>query len=407
MTTEIGKLNTVIIKPTERPDSDIKVSTVDTDAFLSLTNRFGLGNGLSKVEKKDVISGAVADEINKIQTEQDQITSIINANSKKTFSTLSDVKLAETVQSNAKTIGFVKYSGSRNINAKTDTTAIKNCIVSNNATEKQLISDSIDLLCDWLDNYIANYDSKITEGLNRGDSELKQSFLLRIRQAIENMDFGLGFGDYSDPDDENTLGSYSFANTGYDTLHLNVNRSLLLNAKYFMPERPYSSLDEIKTALANGDIEVTDLVTNPVMFLVDDEAYSNYCKNYIASTLVHEIVHSTHIYDEAITYFTNDCFDDDFYNQDVSGFSQETLSFMQALGAYDISYESGATSTVDYTDGIQYGDLLISHNLNGFNDAVEHGWQKIQDNPAFATILPQFTSKEDCRKELLNFAVTA
>lgn len=52
MTTEIGKLNTVIIKPTERPDSDIKVSTVDTDAFLSLTNRFGLGNGLSKVEKK-------------------------------------------------------------------------------------------------------------------------------------------------------------------------------------------------------------------------------------------------------------------------------------------------------------------------------------------------------------------
>ena len=68
MTTEIGKLNTVIIKPTERPDSDIKVSTVDTDAFLSLTNRFGLGNGLSKVEKKDVISGAVADEINKIHS---------------------------------------------------------------------------------------------------------------------------------------------------------------------------------------------------------------------------------------------------------------------------------------------------------------------------------------------------
>lgn len=69
MTTEIGKLNTVIIKPTERPETEIQVSTVDASDFLSLTNRFGIGNGLSKVEKKDVISGAVANEINKIQTE--------------------------------------------------------------------------------------------------------------------------------------------------------------------------------------------------------------------------------------------------------------------------------------------------------------------------------------------------
>lgn len=438
MTTEIGKLNTVIIKPTERPETEIQVSTVDASDFLSLTNRFGIGNGLSKVEKKDVISGAVADEINKIQTEQDQITSIVNANSKKTFSTLSDVKLAETVQSNAKTIGFVKYSGSRNINAKTDTTAIKNCIVANNSSEKQLISDSIDLLCDWLDNYITNYDSKITEGLNRGDSELKQSFLLQVRNAIENIDFPIGFGDVGDTiinynsdgspiykekfrTNSNVLGCYTFAagyytdaartqwnNLGYDALHLNVNRNILLNPTYFMPERPYKTVDEFNAALEDGSINAVFKEKRGLTFCIDEEAYNSYCKNYLASVFFHEIIHSTHIYNEAVTYFSNDTFDDDFFRSNVEGFSQETLDALKRIDSFDWGYEkNGGSVTVDFSDGVQYSDLLISNILDGVEGGVARGWDAIKRNNAFEHLLPDFKSEEDCRKELLNFAVTA
>lgn len=438
MTTEIGKLNTVIIKPTERPDTEIQVSTVDASDFLSLTNRFGLGNGLSKVEKKDVISGAVADEINKLQSEQDQINSILKTNVNGTISAVKNTTLAETVPTTTKKIDFVKYTGGRTINAKTDTTAIKNCIVANNNDEKQLISDSIDLLTDWLDDYIANYDSKVTEGLARGDSELKQSFLLQVRNAIENIDFPIGFGDVGDTiinynsdgspiykekfrTNSNVLGCYTFAagyytdaartqwnNLGYDALHLNVNRNILLNPTYFMPERPYKTVDEFNAALEDGSINAVFKEKRGLTFCIDEEAYNSYCKNYLASVFFHEIIHSTHIYNEAVTYFSNDTFDDDFFRTNVEGFSQETLDALKRIDSFDWGYEkNGGSVTVDFSDGVQYSDLLISNILDGVEGGVARGWDAIKRNKAFEHLLPDFTSEEDCRKELLNFAVTA
>lgn len=402
-----------------RPETTINASSVNDSWLLSITARYSK-DALSVVEKKmtedDVYSGTVQNEIDKIQSEENQIASILQANTSSLYSEANDALVTTLRSSTAKSIGFVAYTGNSKINATTDTTAIKNCIVANNSTEKQLISDAIDLMVDWLDDYIANHGSKVAEGLARGDSELKQTFLLEVRKAIENFDFAVGFGsvgnDASDDftPDSNTLGCYSFAAVdnsgnalGYDTYHLNTSRSLILNPTYFMPERPYKTLDELKTAVAAGTVTSDQI---PLCFLVDDAAYNNYCKNYIASTLFHEIIHSTHIYDEAVTYFSNDAFDDDWYDKNLEGVSTEVTNYIKNLADMTLEYTDGTQVTLKFSDGLQYSDLLISHNLNGFNNAVEHGYSMMNANSAFQVLMPGYT-QNTCKKELENFAITA
>ncbi len=405
------KLNTIITGEYKKPETVVSTTTADDNWLLSLTSRFSK-DALTNVERimtsDDVISGDVNKEIDKILSEEEQINSIIKANTT-TLNAETNKALSTTLRANtAKTIGFVQYTGGSKVNSKTDTTAIKNCIVASNTKERQLISDSIDLLVEWLDDYIVNHNVRVAEGLRRGDSELKQSFLLEIRKAIENFDFPIGFGTYDA--DSNTLGAYSSASVlndgtpiGYDTTHLNIQRSLLLNPNFFMPERPYNSLAELDAALQAGG----GIAYNGYEFLVDDEAFNNYCKNYLASTLFHEIVHSTHIYNEGVTYFSGDTFDDDWMNRNVEGVSQEVLNYVKQFQDMVVTMGDGKSVVISFQDGIQYKDLLISHYLNGFSDAVNHGYAMIQDNKAaFDILLPGFT-KKDCENELKNFAITA
>ena len=131
--------------------------------------------------------------------------------------------------------------------------------------------------------------------------------MLEIRKAIENCDFKVGFGTVGNGADDNftptdtAMGAYTpnlqyYTNdgslVGYDTYHLNApSRNILLNPSYFMPERKYSSADEIEAAILSGNTEF-----NYPDLLVDDEAFYNYCKVNLAQTLWHELIHSTHIY---------------------------------------------------------------------------------------------------------------
>lgn len=407
MTMDISKYNIILTSPTVETDETLKNTTSeeDTQYFLSITSRFALKEDallhVEKVDTSDVISGKVSEEIANIEAQQNQINSILKANTSaslnsvlnddtevdtgitnETDSTEEEGPSFEEIIAGAKKIEFVEYTDGTQIKANTDTTNILNNIQYANDDEKAVVEGAIDLLVTWLDDYIANYDQKVSEGQKNNESELKLSFLLELRSVIENIDFPIGFGDYSAPEDEYTLGSYSFNMGGYDGYyHLNTNRSILLNAKYLMPERPYSSYDEIiALATANPDLEFyyTDLA------FVSDEAYYNYCTNYMASVLVHELTHSMHIYNEAVTYYVNDCFDDDFYNQKLEGVDQDFLN----ENFRGIS--------------ITYGDLGISNNLYTFEDAVNHGHENNLDYEDLYVNMG-FTISDD-RNELLNFA---
>lgn len=414
MATEITnvKLNTIITEEYKKKDTELVTETVADDTWLlSITSRFAK-NGLSKVEKistaEDVLSGDVQKEIDSILKEEDQIAAIIKENTTTLNSEANDALLTSLRSSTAKTIGFVQYSGKSKINATTDTTAAKACIQANTAEERDLISNAIDLMAEWLDEYIANYNVRVAEGRAQGDSELKLSFLLEIRKAIENIDFPIGFGTYDAS--SNTLGQYSSASTlndgssiGYDPTHLHVQRSILLNPNYFMPERPYKTYDELYTALTT-----TGLTSyTGVEFLVDDEAYNNYCTNYVASTLWHEIIHSTHIGNEMVTYYSTDAFDDDWAKKKIEGVSAKVENLVKQLGKIDLKYTDGTTRTVVLSDGLQYEDLLISHYLDGFNDAVNHGYAMIQDNQGVFDILYPGVTKDEFKAELENFAAYA
>lgn len=402
-----AKLNTIITSDaSKKQDSELTVPETNTsnDAWLlSITARYNK-DALTQVERvmstNEVIDGTVAAEIDKIIAEEDQINAVLKENTNALNADKIDT-LQQSLRANtAKTIGFVKYTGKSKINAKTDTTSIKNSIVANNAAEKKLIEDSIDVMCEWLDDYIANYNVRVAQGNMNGDSEVKLSFLLEARKAIENCDFKVGFGtvgtgqnDNFTPDDT-TMGSYNpsmlmYNNgtlVGYDTYHLNgPDRNILLNPSYFMPDRKYSNVDEIKAAIQAGTTSF-----NPVDLLVDEAAYNNYCKTNLAATLWHELIHSTHIYNEYVTYFATDAYEDDIANKEVEGFSVSTLNFLKQ-------------AFPGFANGVTYESVGVTHYFDNYNDVVDFAWDAIQNNKeAFDLYMPG-VSKAEFESELKNF----
>lgn len=402
-----AKLNTIITSDaSKKQDSELTVPETNSsnDAWLlSITARYNK-DALTQVERvmstNEVIDGTVAAEIDKIIAEEDQINAVLKENTNALNADKIDT-LQQSLRANtAKTIGFVKYTGKSKINAKTDTASIKNSIVANNAAEKKLIEDSIDVMCEWLDDYIANYNVRVAQGNMNGDSEVKLSFLLEARKAIENCDFKVGFGtvgtgqnDNFTPDDT-TMGSYNpsmlmYNNgtlVGYDTYHLNgPDRNILLNPSYFMPDRKYSNVDEIKAAIQAGTTSF-----NPVDLLVDEAAYNNYCKTNLAATLWHELIHSTHIYNEYVTYFATDAYEDDIANKEVEGFSVNTLNFLKQ-------------AFPGFANGVTYESVGVTHYFDNYNDVVDFAWDAIQNNKeAFDLYMPG-VSKAEFESELKNF----
>lgn len=402
-----AKLNTIITSDaSKKQDSELALPETNSsnDAWLlSITARYNK-DALTQVERvmstNEVIDGSVAAEIDKIIAEEDQINAVLKENTNALNADKIDT-LQQSLRANtAKTIGFVKYTGKSKINAKTDTTSIKNSIVANNAAEKKLIEDSIDVMCEWLDDYIANYNVRVAQGNMNGDSEVKLSFLLEARKAIENCDFKVGFGtvgtgqnDNFTPDDT-TMGSYNpsmlmYNNgtlVGYDTYHLNgPDRNILLNPSYFMPDRKYSNVDEIKAAIQAGTTSF-----NPVDLLVDEAAYNNYCKTNLAATLWHELIHSTHIYNEYVTYFATDAYEDDIANKEVEGFSVNTLNFLKQ-------------AFPGFANGVTYESVGVTHYFDNYNDVVDFAWDAIQNNKeAFDLYMPG-VSKAEFESELKNF----
>ena len=134
--------------------------------FPNLTTRFGASTYVpTLVFTDDVISGNVENEIQKISNVQEQIETIVKANSQASVLNLSEANLFSTAStvSSAKTISFTAYTGaSTNYNEKTDiSSAMDNFqpdITSSisEAEQKKIFQTGMQTLADWIDNYIAN-----------------------------------------------------------------------------------------------------------------------------------------------------------------------------------------------------------------------------------------------------------
>ncbi len=433
-------------------------------SFLTVTNRFDFSQlGGVVYADEDVLSGDVQSEIEKLQTEEDQINALLQANT----SASSDLVVASVSNTfQAKDIGFVSYeetlstlnstasvSSGKNISEKTDTTNILKSIQYsdnyNTEVQQKIIEGGIQLLVNWLDDYINNYDERVAEGKANGESEVKLSFLLRLRKSIENCDFPIGFGNdeyfqESSEDGYVVLGAYSSAyNTSYylnpeDHANENVgalqqtNRSIIFNASVFMIDRPYTNETQLRNAINNGEFDylfeddITQADINEAyaaMVLASDEVYYNFSSAYFASILAHELIHSTHITNEVVTYNTCEMIEDDFRDQIISAnWSSSTQvavdQIFMDLNLNQLTYGDIYLPTGD-GGGLSFHDLeAYDEDADPYKDSVlEHGHEENmaynedtlrEDGTIAYKGYANFTTGntlEDDIKELLNFIV--
>lgn len=438
MSTDISNLK-LNLYSTEK-GIDVSNAIIEPDkigpSFLSVTNNFGLSNIKGVVYADDVISGAVQDEIDKTQNENDTISSIVNenkdgsvfdSNTVFTAKTITFESYAETVaNSNSEaTTGSAASTTTTGSNGTalrttTSTTALyKNIQYSNNydkEIQQNIIQGGIDILVNWLDDYINNYDERVAEGKANGESEVKLSFLLRLRKAIENCDFPIGFGNDEYFEEASgsgyvVLGAYSAAyNTSYylnpeDHANDNVgalqhtNSSIILNADLFCLNRKYTSQYQVQMAIERGEFDylfeegtTQEQINEAYMDIVmaSDEVYYNYACTYFASILAHELIHSTHITNEAVTYATCEMIEDDFRDQVVStNWSEETQA------AVDTIFENVDLNSLTYGElylPIGGGSGVGFHDLGDFNDIASHGHD---ENMAYNTDTLGYIYKTD------------
>ncbi len=391
-----------------------------TPSFLKMTASTDYAPVVGIVRKSsDVISGAVQDEIDTLNQEAGIINSVIseNANASTEFSA---VNIGRNAAYKPKIIGHTTYvptlppegavwvPESHALSEHTNTSRLIGCLqyspLYNEAQQRTLLTGAVNILADWLDDMIINYQDNVAEGIARGDSEVKLSFLLRLRKQIENCDFPVGFGDdylfaESTPNSV-ILGSYSssflpeqYLNVpnnaqGNNAAMNHTDRSIILNAGAFMPDRLYSNEAQLRVAIEAGEpVTIGDVLMASTAF------YNNYSQVYLASVLAHELIHATHIINEAVTYNTCELIEDDFRDRAVfSGWSAETQAAVNTLGIPELSSLNDITfgdafipQEVNATAGIGFHDLVTLG--TGANSVVMQGYD---ENCAYDTWLWDF-----------------
>lgn len=261
-----------------------------TGDFLAITSRFTKSStnswiSLTPEEQDNVYKGIVQDEIDKVLKEEEQINKLMQETKTQTEShpaityenALSDTpKVAETTS--------YASTASKNLSARTDTTSIKKCVVGD-ATQTKVISDAIDIMVTWLDDLIANYDTKIAAGKTAGHQEVKLTMLLQLRNVIKNCDFPIGVADSAIGKDVG--GEYS---------------SAYLTQDYNNVEFQGQQIDYYR--------QVYDQHMMRSIMFPPNQIYPG-AEFVTAATLIHELTHSMHIRNECVTYLIEEVFADD------------------------------------------------------------------------------------------------
>jgi len=435
-----------------------------TPSFLNLTSQTNTAPLVAFTKKsEDVLSGDVADEIDKITTESDIIQGVIDANS----STEISVNNVGKTLNAGKTISFTDYnpvmnnstdtvkSSSHVVAKKTNTNKLIGCIQYSSNYEQQLQKEiflgAVERMANWLDDMIINYDERVAEGKARGDSEVKLSFLLRLRKQIENCDFPVGFGndEYFQANSGGgvvVLGAYSNSYTLGTYLNPTDNaqdnnaaikhtgRNIILNAGAFVINRKYKTETELVNAIDRGDfnylqnltygtdaynIAINDEYGNIIM--ASKDFYLEFAQTYLASVLAHEFIHATHIADEVVTYNTCELIEDDYRDKVVfDGWSATTQAKIDTVFAgMDLSSITFGESFIPIGGGggLGFHDLAAYDDTSGKENVVQHGWENNGEytyyyldnngNLAERTYDSYRTGNKlgDVRNDLLNFVV--
>lgn len=258
--------------------------------FLGVTSRFTKSStnswiSLTPEEQNNVYTGIVQEEIDKVLKEEEQINKLMQKTKTETEShpIVTASSISNAAPETEETVSYAS-TGSQKLSAKTDTTNIKKCITGD-ATQKKVISDAIDIMVNWLDDLIANYDTKIAAGRAAGQQEVKLTMLLQLRNIIKNCDFPIGVEESTMGKDVGGVYSHSYLTQDYDNVEFEgqqidyyrqVYDQHMMRSIMFPPSQIYPGAEFIT-----------------------------------AATLVHELTHSMHINNECVTYLMEEVFGDD------------------------------------------------------------------------------------------------
>lgn len=258
--------------------------------FLAVTSRFTKSStnswiSLTPEEQNNVYTGIVQEEIDKVLKEDEQINKLMQETKIETESHLivTGSLMSGTAPETEETALYA-LTGSQKLSAKTDTTSIKKCIVGD-ATQKKVLNDAIDIMVNWLDDLIANYDTKIAAGKAAGHQEVKLTMLLQLRNIIKNCDFPIGVKESTMGEDVGGVYSHASFTKDFDNV-----------------EFEGQQIDYYRRAYDHH-------LQRSIMF-PPSQIYPG-AEFITAATLIHELTHSMHISNECVTYLMEEVFGDD------------------------------------------------------------------------------------------------
>ena len=451
----------------------------DLPSFLNITGVVGnrAVSGIVRRSFNDVPED-IERQIGNIEYETDVINSVLNENatttelqfganfSGKLFSPkkINFVEYNSQIPETSNTISVIS-SNMTNNHVVQERTNVNKLLASlhysdnfNTDTQRVILMGAVQKLADWLDSYIVHYKNNVRNGSMSADSEVKLSFLLKLRKQIENCDFPVGFGNDEGFQAEMSRGNMilgSYDHDYYVDTYLNptdnahdnnavtnhFNRSIILNAAVFMPERKFSCEEEAREAMndyvnnPNGrlDFDIYDVMMS------SDDFYYNYVQTYVASVLAHELTHAMHYANEAIAYNTCEMLEDDMRHMRVySGWSEDTQNAVDAVDAVnEVNEVNGRPTNFDCNlNTVTYGDVMLRinddygvafHNLEKVRGAfsaystmenvLDFGWQEngryfnygynSDGTPKRYRDYSSGNTRGDVLRELLNFVVDA
>ena len=309
-------LQVVEIKKIEQQISDVQnavdeISTVQPGDFLSITSRQPSVSGnswiLAAMGYDDVISGAVEDEIQSVISETDAIASAMD-----------DVK-PQTNYAKVPTTTVRNYGSSDTFECSTNTSsqAVTDAVNRGDYNKtyasgktaqqyKDAVVKAFEGVIAFLDDLIANYDTRVASGLASGHQEVKLTALLQLRNAMKNCDLVINIEDtYGQNVDYGAYyGTSMYVLTmgdGTERAAIETNSSdydVIVQGRYFK--------------FVNSDY---DRHYNRQMCFTTDSLdsfiNSGYADKYMLATVMHEFSHSLHIPNECIAYLMGEVIADD------------------------------------------------------------------------------------------------
>ena len=320
---QYAKQNVVEIKKIEQQitttgNTAAIVSTTDTGTaqvgdFLSITTRQPnvASNSwiLAAFGYDDVISGTVAEEIESVVSETDAIAEAMN-----------DVK-PKTNYSKVPTTTVRNYGSSDTFECSTNTSsqAVTDAVNRGDYNKtyasgktaqqyKDAVVKAFEGVIAFLDDLIANYDTRVASGLASGHQEVKLTALLQLRNAMKNCDLVINIEDtYGQNVDYGAYYGYYTAmyelqmGDGTKRAAVETNSSdydVIIQGRYFK--------------FVNSDY---DRHYNRQMCFTTDSLdsfiNSGYAHKYMLATVMHEFSHSLHIPNECIAYLMGEVIADD------------------------------------------------------------------------------------------------